>query len=126
MRRSSLYSLFLSLRTAANRLAWCGFSTAAILCEVPKQRVHGVVARCVDERPPLAHERHEVCVPQPIEVERQRVGRNSHSIGDLAGRDAARSCLHEQPVDLQPMFLSKRSKRRYDVCFVHVSTTIEI
>ena len=42
---------------------------------------------------------------ESLEVEGQRVGRNAHALGDIAGGYPFRPCLHQQPIDLQAAVL---------------------
>src|SRR5215510_9486554 len=113
---------------AARRRGSAGLwrALAAILREVAEQRVHGVVARGVDHRPPFAPHGDEPGLAQAVEVERQRVRRQPDRVRHLSGGNAFRSRLHQQAVGFEAMLLRKRSERRDGVGFPHCSTIIEM
>src|SRR5262249_11894810 len=39
---------------------------------------------------------------------------------------AGRSCLHEETIYLEPVFLRECSQSRYDIFFIHISTIIDV
>src|SRR5215831_14082232 len=121
-----LYGLFFPLGPATRRLAQLRFAAAAVLSQVIDQPIHGVVTCCIDQRPPLSLKGYEACVAQAIKVKGKRIRRYANSARDLARCHAGRSCLHEETVYLEPVFLRECSQSRYDIFFIHISTIIEV
>jgi hypothetical protein len=98
---------------------------AAILGQVGQQCVHGVEARGVDHRAAVAADRDERGLPQPVEMKRQRVGRQAEPRRHFPGRQALGSRLYQQPVGVEPVVLGERGQGRDGIDLFHISTIIE-
>ncbi len=103
-----------------------GCAAAAILGEVAEQRVHGLEARGVNHLAALAAHRHQSGAAQPVEMKCQGVRCEPKRNGDLAGRQALRSGLHEQAINVQPTLLGEGRERGNGICRFHISTNIEM
>ena len=63
---------------------------------------------------------------EPIKVEGQRIRGNADGGRNFSRRHPLMPGLHQHPIDFEPMLLCERRQRRYNVCFIHVSTIIEL
>src|SRR5688572_22617259 len=110
-------------RRACNRGTGFRRAAAAIRGEIGEQRVHGLVARGIDERPSLAPHADEPGLAQPVEVEGKRVRGQRERRRDLARGHALRAGLDEEPEHVEPVVLRERAERRDGLALFHNSTT---
>ena len=92
----------------------------------PTRRVHRLEPRRIDHRAAVAAHRDKPGHSQPVEMERQRVGREVERVGDRAGRHSLRAGLHQQAEYIEPIILGERGQRRDGICLFHISTIIEM
>ncbi|WP_433994362.1 hypothetical protein [Bradyrhizobium canariense] len=101
-------------------------TAATVLGEKRKQRIHLIVSRGIDHRATGAAHGHEPSLTQPVEVKRERIGREIESRRHASGRHALRSRLDQQAIDLKAIILRECGQRRDGIRDFHISTNIEI
>ena len=65
-------------------------------------------------------------MPQPIQVERQCVGRDADRVSDIARGHTVRPGLNEDAVDCEPVLLREGCKGGHGIGVFHISTIIEL
>ena len=64
------------------------------------------------KRPSFARESHQARVFQFLQMERERGGRQSEPLADLAGRHPILAGLNQEPVDIEAGLLCERCQGR--------------
>src|SRR3974390_3169040 len=87
---------FFAFAGTSLRFAKLSMSLTAVVCEIGNERVHGLKPGRINHRAAVAPNRYESCLAQSVQVECERVGRQSKATGDMACRHSLRPGLDQQ------------------------------
>ena len=82
--------------------------------------------RSVDHQPAVTAHADETRLPQPIEVERERVRREVEFGGDTCGRQAFGTRFDQQAKHVEPVLLSRGRGAIERAVLFHISMIIEV
>src|SRR3974390_3668139 len=101
-------------------------SLTAVICEIGNERIHGLKPGRIDHRAAVAPTRYESCLAQSVQVECERVGRQSKATGDMACRHSIRPGLDQQTKYVEAVVLRQRGEDCDGVLLSHSSIFIEM
>src|SRR3974390_3417087 len=101
-------------------------SRTGVICEIGNERIHGLKPGRIDHRAAVAPNRYESCLAQSVQVECERVGRQSKATGDMACRHSLRPGLDQQAEYVEAVVLRQGGEDRDSVLLSHNSISIEM
>src|SRR3974390_1706291 len=101
-------------------------SRTGVICEIGNERIHGLKPGRLDHRAAVAPNRYESCLAQSVQVECERVGRQSKATGDMACRHSIRPGLDQQTKYVEAVVLRQRGEDCDGVLLSHSSIFIEM
>jgi len=99
---------------------------AAVLSKEVDQGIHDFEARRIDHGPAVPPYGDKARVPEPVEVECERVRREFQLGGDATGWHSVRPRLNQQAEHVETALLGERGQSRNSIKAFHISIDIEM